>query len=102
VVLAQLLKQLERRGSSGLAVQMRTPDCGGPYAGPPITMPRRRPKANPGLQAHKEWLGDLQLRGLLVAPAALWSEAEKGSSGIPHPRSGVQIAPPGRSALGQG
>ncbi|MCS5694402.1 hypothetical protein NZK33_20860 [Cyanobium sp. FGCU-6] len=33
-------------------------------------MPRRPPKTDPELQAHKEWLGYLQPRGLVVAPAA--------------------------------
>jgi hypothetical protein len=31
-------------------------------------MPRRPPKTDPELQAHKEWLGYLQPRGLMVAP----------------------------------
>ncbi|MCS5693972.1 BREX-1 system adenine-specific DNA-methyltransferase PglX [Cyanobium sp. FGCU-6] len=35
-------------------------------------MPRRPPKTDPELQAHKEWLGYLQPRGLVVAPAAMW------------------------------
>lgn len=35
-------------------------------------MPRRPPKPDPELQAHKEWLGYLQPRGLVVAPAAMW------------------------------
>ena len=35
-------------------------------------MPRRPPKSDPELQAHKEWLGYLQPRGLVVAPAAMW------------------------------
>jgi hypothetical protein len=35
-------------------------------------MPRRPPKTVPELQAHKEWLGYLQPRGLVVAPAAMW------------------------------
>ena len=35
-------------------------------------MPRRPPKTDPDLQAHKEWLGYLQPRGLVVAPAAMW------------------------------
>jgi hypothetical protein len=34
-------------------------------------MPRRPPKTDPELQAHKEWLGYLQSRGLVVAPAAM-------------------------------
>jgi hypothetical protein len=35
-------------------------------------MPRRPPKTDPELQAHQEWLGYLQPRGLVVAPAAMW------------------------------
>jgi hypothetical protein len=35
-------------------------------------MPRRPAKTDPELQAHKEWLGYLQPRGLVVAPAAMW------------------------------
>ena len=35
-------------------------------------MPRRPPKTDSELQAHKEWLGYLQPRGLVVAPAAMW------------------------------
>ena len=35
-------------------------------------MPRRLSKTYPELQAHKEWLGYLQPRGLVVAPAAMW------------------------------
>jgi len=35
-------------------------------------MPRRPPKADPELKAHQEWLGFLQPRGLVVAPAAMW------------------------------
>jgi len=35
-------------------------------------MARRPPKSDPELQAHKEWLGYLQPRGLVVAPAAMW------------------------------
>jgi hypothetical protein len=35
-------------------------------------MPRRPPRTDPELQAHKEWLGYLQPRGLVVAPAAMW------------------------------
>jgi hypothetical protein len=45
-------------------------------------MPRRPPKTDPELQAHKEWLGYLQPRGLVVAPTAMgvrragcWSQA---------------------------
>ena len=34
-------------------------------------MPRRPPKTAPELQAHKEWLGYLQPRGLVVALAAM-------------------------------
>ena len=34
-------------------------------------MPRRPSKTDPELQAHKEWLGYLQPRGLVVAPAAM-------------------------------
>ena len=34
-------------------------------------MPRRPPKTDPELQAHKEWLGYLQPRGLVVVPAAM-------------------------------
>ena len=34
-------------------------------------MPRRPPRTEPELQAHKEWLGYLQPRGLVVAPAAM-------------------------------
>ena len=34
-------------------------------------MPRRPAKTVPELQAHKEWLGDLQPRGLVVAPEAM-------------------------------
>jgi hypothetical protein len=34
-------------------------------------MPRRPAKTDPELQAHKEWLGYLQPRGLVVAPAAM-------------------------------
>ena len=34
-------------------------------------MPRRPPKTDPELQAHKEWLDYLQPRGLVVAPAAM-------------------------------
>jgi hypothetical protein len=34
-------------------------------------MPRRPHKTDPELQAHKEWLGYLQPRGLVVAPAAM-------------------------------
>ena len=33
-------------------------------------MSRRSTKTDPELQAHKEWLGYLQPRGLVVAPAA--------------------------------
>jgi hypothetical protein len=35
-------------------------------------MPRRPPKTDPELKAHQEWLGYLQPRGLVVAPAAMW------------------------------
>jgi hypothetical protein len=35
-------------------------------------MPRRPPKTDPEIKAHQEWLGFLQPRGLVVAPAALW------------------------------
>ncbi len=35
-------------------------------------MPRRPPKSDPELKAHQEWLGYLQPRGLVVAPAAMW------------------------------
>ena len=35
-------------------------------------MARRLSKTDPELQAHKEWLGYLQPRGLVVAPAAMW------------------------------
>jgi hypothetical protein len=35
-------------------------------------MSRRSTKTDPELQAHKEWLGYLQPRGLVVAPAAMW------------------------------
>ena len=35
-------------------------------------MPRRPAKTDPEHQAHKEWLGYLQPRGLVVAPAAMW------------------------------
>jgi hypothetical protein len=35
-------------------------------------MPRRPANTDPELQAHKEWLGYLQPRGLVVAPAAMW------------------------------
>jgi hypothetical protein len=35
-------------------------------------MPRRPTKTDPELQAHKEWLGYLQPRGLVVSPAAMW------------------------------
>ena len=35
-------------------------------------MPRRPSKTNPELKAHQEWLGYLQPRGLVVAPAAMW------------------------------
>jgi hypothetical protein len=34
-------------------------------------MPRRPPKTDPELQAHKEWLGYLQPRGLVVPLAAM-------------------------------
>ena len=35
-------------------------------------MPRRPTKTDPERQAHKEWLGYLQPRGLVLAPAAMW------------------------------
>ena len=34
-------------------------------------MPRRRRKTDPEIQAHQEWLGFLQPRGLVVAQAAM-------------------------------
>jgi len=34
-------------------------------------MPRRTPRIDPELKAHQEWLGYLQPRGLVVAPAAM-------------------------------
>jgi hypothetical protein len=34
-------------------------------------MPRHAPRIDPGLKAHQEWLGYLQPRGLVVAPAAM-------------------------------
>jgi hypothetical protein len=34
-------------------------------------MPRRAPRIDPELKAHQEWLGYLQPRGLVVAPAAM-------------------------------
>ena len=41
-------------------------------------MPRRPPKTNPELKVHQEWLGYLQPRGLVVAPAARTSPVASG------------------------
>jgi len=56
-------------------------------------MPRRPPKPDPELQAHKEWLGYLQPRGLVVAAVDLAARAEglqsRQDRPDPHPREGL-------------